>query len=163
MIVKILFAMFLSFIVYVSLVGSIEFDELVIGLVISFLVALLTKDLLVKDERKVMSVRRWLSCIWYLTVYWLYFEVLAHWNVVKRVFTMDIRPGIVRVPYYLDTEYGVISVANSITNTPGTVVVEVDEEERRYYIHWINATSTEEEGCYERISKAFEKYVRRFM
>ncbi|RLF07699.1 MAG: cation:proton antiporter, partial [Thermoprotei archaeon] len=34
-------------------------------------------------------------------------------------------------------------------------------EKKRYYVHWIDVKTTEEEGCYEMISKTFEKYVRR--
>jgi multicomponent Na+:H+ antiporter subunit E len=160
---KILFMMFISFIVFIFAVGSLGFDEIVVGLVVSFLIALITRDVLVKDERKVLSPRRWANCIWYFLVYWFNFEVKAHLDVVKRIFTMDINPGIVRVPYNLETEYGVVFVANSIINTPGTVVIELDEEKRHYYVHWISVVSPEETTCYEQISKDFEKYVRRFL
>lgn len=163
MIVKILFSAFVSFLVYISLVGSIGFDEVILGLAISFVVGYLTKELLVSDEKKVLSFKRWIYGIWYIIVYWFYFEVHAHLDVVKRIFTMDFKPGIVRVPYYLKSDFGVISVANSITNTPGTVVVELDERKRQYYVHWINVIAPEKKVCYENISEGFERYVRRFL
>lgn len=163
MIVKFLFAMFISFVVYIFAVGSLGFEGIIVGLAVSFLVALITKDLLVKDEKKVLSPKRWMNCIWYFLVYWFYYEVKAHWDVVKRVFTLDIKPGIVRIPYNLESEYGIVSVANSITNTPGTIVIELDEEKRYYYVHWISVVSPEERVCYEQISKDFEKYIRRFL
>lgn len=163
MLVKVLFTAFVSFLVYVSLVGSLGTDELIIGLVIAAIVGIITRDLLVSDEKKVLDPRRWLSALRYLAVYWFYYEPIAHWDVVKRVFTMNLRPSIVRVPYSLKSEYGVTAVGNSITNTPGTVVVDVDERRGYYYVHWINAPSVEEEFCYNNISKGFEGLVRRFL
>ncbi|MDI9644867.1 MAG: Na+/H+ antiporter subunit E [Candidatus Verstraetearchaeota archaeon] len=163
MLVKVLFTAFVSFLVYVSLVGSLGTDELIIGLVIAAIVGIITRNLLVSDEKKVLNPRRWLSALRYLAVYWFYYEPIAHWDVVKRVFTMNLRPSIVRVPYSLKSEYGVTAVGNSITNTPGTVVVDVDERRGYYYVHWINAPSVEEEFCYNNISKGFEGLVRRFL
>ncbi|MEM2125520.1 MAG: Na+/H+ antiporter subunit E [Candidatus Methanosuratincola sp.] len=163
MLVKVLFTAFVSFLVYVSLVGSLGTDELIIGLVIAAIVGIITRNLLVSDEKKVLDPRRWLSALRYLAVYWFYYEPIAHWDVVKRVFTMNLRPSIVRVPYSLKSEYGVTAVGNSITNTPGTVVVDVDERRGYYYVHWINAPSVEEEFCYNNISKGFEGLVRRFL
>lgn len=163
MLVKVLFNAFVSFLVYVSLVGSLGTDELIIGLVIAAIVGIITRNLLVSDEKKVLDPRRWLSALRYLAVYWFYYEPIAHWDVVKRVFTMNLRPSIVRVPYSLKSDYGVTAVGNSITNTPGTVVVDVDERRGYYYVHWINAPSVEEEFCYNNISKGFEGLVRRFL
>ncbi len=163
MIVKFLFSSFVAFLVYIMLVGSLGFDELIIGLVISLAVGYLTKDLLVKNEKKVLSLARWFYAAFYIVVYWFYFEVQAHSDVVKRIFTMKFKPGIVRVPYKLKSDFGVISVANSITNTPGTVVVDMDERRRYYYVHWINVISPKEEVCHENINAGFEKYIRRFL
>ncbi|MBC7120527.1 MAG: Na+/H+ antiporter subunit E [Candidatus Methanosuratus sp.] len=163
MLIKVLFTSFLSFLVYVSLVGSLGTDELIVGIIIAVIVGIVTRNLIVSDERKILSPSRWLSAVRYLIVYWLYYEPLAHWDVIKRIFTMDVRPSIVRVPYSMTTEYGVMLVGNSITNTPGTVVVDVDEDKGYYYVHWISAPSVEEGFCYNNISKGFEELVRRFL
>jgi len=163
LLVKVLFTAFVSFLIYVSLVGSLGTDELIVGLIIAVIVGLVTGNLLVSDEKRVLDPRKWLNALWYLTVYWFYYEPIAHWDVIKRIFTMNLRPSIVRVPYSLKTEYGVTLVGNSVTNTPGTVVVDVDERRGYFYIHWINAPSVEEKFCYNNISKGFEKLVRRFL
>ncbi|MEM2645765.1 MAG: Na+/H+ antiporter subunit E, partial [Desulfurococcaceae archaeon] len=57
--------------------------------------------------------------------------------------------------------YGITAVANSITNTPGTVVVDVDEERRCFYVHWIDVKAFEPEECHKMISETFEKYSKR--
>jgi multicomponent Na+:H+ antiporter subunit E len=161
--VKVLFTAFVSFLVYISLVGSLGTDELTIGLIIAGIVGIITRNLVVSDEKKVLDPKRWLNALRYLALYWLYYEPIAHWDVIKRVFNMDLHPSIVRVPYSLKSEYGVTAVGNSITNTPGTVVVDVDEKRGYYYVHWINAPSVEEGFCYNNISKGFEELVRRFL
>jgi len=163
LLVKVLFTALVSFLVYVCLVGSLGTDELIIGLIIAVLVGIITRNLVVSDEKRVLDPRKWLNALRYLTVYSFYYEPLAHWDVIKRIFTMDLRPSIVRVPYSLKTEYGVTLVGNSITNTPGTVVVDVDEKRGYFYVHWINAPSVEEGFCYNNISKGFERLVRRFL
>jgi len=163
MLVKILFSALFSFVVYILLVGSLGLDEAVIGLVIALIVGIATREILVQDERKVLNIKGWGQFIWYAIVYIFYYEVSAHWAVVKLIFTMKIKPGIVRVPYHTISDYGTISVGNSITNTPGTVVIDIDEERGYYYVHWIYVTSPDEETCFKSICEPFEKHVRRFL
>ncbi|RLG77421.1 MAG: cation:proton antiporter, partial [Thermoprotei archaeon] len=57
------------------------------------------------------------------------------------------------------TDYAMTTIANSITNTPGTVVVDVDPVERNFYVHWIDVKTTEPEEARLRISNVFEKYA----
>lgn len=42
--------------------------------------------------------------------------------------------------------YAITMLANSITLTPGTLTVDVDEDNGTYYIHWINITNIEPSG-----------------
>lgn len=50
--VKVLFTAFVSFLVYISLVGSLGTDELTIGLIIAGIVGIITRNLVVSDEKK---------------------------------------------------------------------------------------------------------------
>jgi multicomponent Na+:H+ antiporter subunit E len=163
LIIKVLFSALMSFLIYLALVGSLGSEELIIGAVIALIVGIITRNLIISDEKRVLSARGWIGALWYLIVYSLYYEALSHLSVVKSIFTMDLKPAIVRVPYRLKSDYGITAVGNSITNTPGTVVVDIDEERGYYYVHWINAPSTDEEYCHNNISKSFEEHVRRFL
>lgn len=163
MFVKILFSSLFSFIVYILLVGNLGPDEIIIGLAIAVVVGILTRGLLVRNEKKVLDVKRWGRFVWYAMVYSFVHEPMAHWDVVKRIFTMDISPGIVRVPYHTESDYGTMSVGNSITNTPGTIVVDMDEERQYFYVHWIFVTSPDEETCFRKIAEPFERRVKRFL
>lgn len=84
----------------------------------------------------------------------------ANWDVAKRVITGDIRPGIVKFNPRLKTNMGRMMLANSITLTPGTLTVDIDDD-GVFYIHAINLTSDspgEEEIC-----GSFGQWARRIM
>ena len=65
-----------------------------------------------------------------------YLEILAHWDVAKRVFTGRIRPAIVEVPIGFHTSLGKTMFGNSITMTPGTLTVRAAHD-RKFYVHTI--------------------------
>ena len=59
---------------------------------------------------------------------------------------------------------GVLTVlANSITLTPGTITMDIDERQGRtwYYIHWIDVQETDREAAGDAIKGRMEKWVRR--
>ena len=74
----------------------------------------------------------------------------ANVDMARRCFTgcTDINPGIVKVPVGLKSDYGQAALSNSITLTPGTITMDVAEQEGQtyYYIHWIDVTASGEEA-----------------
>ena len=88
----------------------------------------------------------------------------ANIDVAKRAFSpaCPVNPGFVKVPADVKTEYGRSMLANSITLTPGTITMDIAEEEGKtyYYIHWIDVKATGEEAG-EAIKGKLEKGVRR--
>lgn len=156
--------MYSAYIVYSTPSPEILYGDLLIGAAVSFVGALLLAEVLItKHPSKAFDPRRWAWLLAYAAHYFTLMELKAHLDVIKRILhpKMPIRPGIVRVPYYVETDHGIVAVANSVTNTPGTVVVDLDTGARKYYIHWIDVLSTDERACFEAIAKDFEKYARR--
>lgn len=155
--------MILTYVVYLTFSGSVSAYDLILGLIISMVSGYLTAELLVKDVGKALSIRRlaWLVAygVYYLTVA----EFKAHYDVIKRILhpKMPINPGIVRTPYNVSNDYSIVTIACSITNTPGTVVVHLDESNRRYYVHWIDVKAPDPKTTYENIVKDFERFVKR--
>jgi len=158
---------FLAFFsLWLLLTSALKFDEILVGAAASLLVAYLTSEIMVYGGvRDKFNPARWFWALFYLAYYWLYAEVKAHYDVIRRILSprMPLRPGIVRVPYTLKSDCGIVCVANSITNTPGTVTVELDEERKTYYVHWIWVVSPDPKVCHREIAAPFEKYVRRFL
>jgi len=65
------------------------------------------------------------------------------------------------VPYGVNSEYSIVSIANSITNTPGTVVVDIDEDRKFFYVHWIDAQAFDDQEARRTVSEVFEKELSR--
>ncbi|MCS7111703.1 MAG: Na+/H+ antiporter subunit E [Ignisphaera sp.] len=151
----------LAFIVYIVFTGAITVYDVVTGILVSFVIGLVTADITVSNPLKPFDVRRWIYLIFYTLYYFLVAEVRSHIDVIKRILSprMPINPGIVKIPVRVKSDYSITAVANSITNTPGTVVVEFDESGKYFYVHWIDVKRIDEEGAYKEISHIFEKYV----
>ena len=149
----------ITFILYIAFVGSLEPTDLVFAIVISCVVAALVGGVVVEHGGKLFSLRRLGYLIAYAIHYLLIVEVKAHAGLIKRIITGEVKPAIVKVPYGVKTDYALLMVANSITNTPGTVVVDVDEGKRVMYVHWIFAKTLEPKEAREYVSKLYEKYA----
>lgn len=148
--------------IYLALAGSVSPTDLIFGAFAAAVTAWVVSDLLVSQPRK-LSVVRLAHLIKYLIKYFLVDEVRAHLDVARRALSpsMPLNPGFVEVPYDLESEYAVLMVANSVTNTPGTVTVAVDEGRKRMYIHWIDVKALEPEACRDAITRWFEENARK--
>jgi multicomponent Na+:H+ antiporter subunit E len=91
-----------------------------------------------------------------------WYVLVANLDVVYRVVhpEMPIKPGIVKVKTILKTPAGRTMLANSITLTPGTLTVDIDDNDY-LYIHWINVKSDDIEQATRHIVSRFEKVLRR--
>ena len=82
--------------------------------------------------------------LWLLARFLAYFVkilVIANWQVAKLVLNraMPIRPRLIRYDVAGLTPIQITTLANSITLTPGTLVVDVAPDDRFLYVHCINA------------------------
>ncbi len=69
-------------------------------------------------------------------------NAVVAWEVLTP--THSIRPGIVRVPTGARTDLEVAILANLISFTPGTLVIEVDEDPRALYVHALHLRTPED-------------------
>ena len=163
---RFIFTTILLLIVWTLMSGVMElgrWDEWSIGLAMSALIAAFTSTMLIQGSAKdILSPQKWIRAIAYIPFY-THAEIKSHIDVIKRILNpaMPINPGIVSVPYEVETDFGITTVACSITNTPGTVTIDVDENRKRFYVHWIDVTSPDETVCYQQIAEAFDKRLRR--
>jgi len=149
----------LAFVTYLLFTGSVTPYDLLTGVIVGVTVGLLVGRFLVKNDAKALNPVRWTWGLIYFLWYFLVAEVKAHLDVIGRIITGNFEPGIVKVPLKVKSEYARALVANSITNTPGTVVVDVDED--YLYVNWINVTTEEPEEAKKEICEEFEKYAER--
>jgi len=153
----------LAFIVYIIFSGSVSPYDIVTAVIVAVIVGLLTANLMIGNPGKLLQVRRLGWLIAYAFRYFFVDEVKAHLDVMSRIVkpSMPINPGIVRVPYDVESDYAMTTIANSITNTPGTVVVDLDTERKVFYVHWIDVKALEAERTKKEISEVFERFARR--
>ncbi len=147
----------LAFLTYMVFTGSVKPYDVVTGLVVAVVVGVLMGR--IAGSCGALNPGRWLWAIVYFLWYMFVAEVRAHLDVIRRVITGDVNPGIVKVPIQLKNEYARTIVANSITNTPGTVVVDMDSD--FMYVNWIDVKSEDSELARKEISEDFEKFAGR--
>ncbi len=124
-----------------DLIGYVfHWQELVAGVVIALIAAGISRIMLGKAENSKLFFR-FFWFIFYLPI-WFIALTKANIEVAIMVFTGNIRPGIVKIEPGLKTDLGKTILANSITLTPGTLTVDLDEKSDAMYIHWIKVKET---------------------
>jgi len=152
----------LAFIVWALLNWVPDWQHLVVGIFASALVAYITGDMFVQRPHLFRHMERYLWFLKYIPVFlWEMFK--ANIDVAYRVSHPDlpIHPGIVKVKTSLRSDTGLTFLANSITLTPGTLSVDIDEEAGYIYVHWIDVKHKDVEKATEAIVSRFESILKR--
>lgn len=152
-------AFVVSYGVWLALVGTLNWQELLIGGVISAIVAALGWRYFSQVGFSRLSVKKLLYLILYIPVFF-WAMIKANFDVAYRVIhpRMPINPGIVVIKTDLKSDSGKLALANSITLTPGTLTMDVEGDSM--LIHWINVKSKDTKRATEIISKRFERFLK---
>ena len=141
-------AAFLMYLILTAGSGTIGFwslSELIMGVLLASLTGLIARKFLCKSKSyRLLSPLRLLLLLVYVPFPFFVELTKANLDVAYRVITMKIRPGIIRVHSGLKTDFGVFMLANSITLTPGTLSVGIDETTNDLFIHNINVGEGDE-------------------
>jgi multicomponent Na+:H+ antiporter subunit E len=157
-----MFVFVVSFITYLLLSWSGDMSKQEVT--IAFFLAIVVSFVASRSSRsgfwsmKGLSPIRWWNFLHYVFGPFALGLWQANWDVAKRVITGEINPGIVKFNPRLKTDIGRMMLANSITLTPGTLTVDIDED-GMFYVHAIFLTSPNPGE--EQICGPFGKWVRR--
>lgn len=121
-----------------DVVGLWSYSELILGIILSLIVGGIAQKIFVKQSLRMLNPMRWIIFLVYIIGPFFVALLKANLDVAYRVITGRIKPGIVRISPGLKTDLGVSLLANSITLTPGTLSVDVDEDTNDLYVHWIH-------------------------
>ena len=151
---------------WVLLTWNFSSGELTAGVLVSLAAALFSSRFMVHGSAfHFANPAKLFGLIYYVLVVFPVELIKANVDVAKRCFggCKNINPGIVKVPVDLESEYGQAMLANSITLTPGTITMEITEEDGQtyYYIHWIDVTAPSGKEAGDAIKANLEKGVRR--
>lgn len=85
--------------------------------------------------------------------------VKANINMVRYVYSprIDIHPGIVKVHMRLKSPIGRLALANSIALTPGSLVMDIEDD--AMFIHWLDVKTVDPDEATEMITGPFEKHL----
>ena len=144
--------------------GLWSLEEILLGVILSLITGFITRKIFIKKDFRMINPVRWLTFIIYIIGPFFIGMAKSNIDVAYRVITGKIKPGIVRISPNLKTDLGITLLANSITLTPGTLSVDIDEEKNDLFIHWINVDEKELKGDTvetRAVCGDFEKWVRR--
>ena len=146
------------FVVWLAFTSSLDRQEVIAGLITSFLIALFTSRFFDCCSLAIFSPVRLFWVLAYLFVF-LRELVKANFDVARRVLSpsLPINPGIVKFTTKLKTDYAKMVLANSITLTPGTLSVDMIGD--TLYIHWINVKTLDPEQAHREIAEKFENIL----
>lgn len=153
------------YIIWITFTLTFATEELIGGLAASFVASLIACRFFVHDDPLyIFNFKRLFYMIAYIPIF-IRELIKANIDVAKRSFNpkLPINPGIVKVPTDMKSEYGLAMLCNSITLTPGTISMDVTEEnDKNYiYIHWIDVQSKNPVEAGNMIKGSLESGVRR--
>ena len=152
----------ISFAVWTFLTWPLDYQHIIIGILVSALTSFITGDMFVRRPHVFKSLSRYLWFGYYIPLF-IWECIKANIDVAYRVGHPDlpINPGIVKVKTTLKSDTALTFLANSITLTPGTMSVDIDKEGGFLYIHWINVRDTDIKRATEEIVTKFEDILKR--
>lgn len=146
--------------IWLLLTWSLDGQDLLTGGVLCAVISLFLIRLGRLTTPALLQPRRWFWFVVYV-FYFLYYCLRANLDVAYRALHPDlpIRPGIVKVPTTLTSDVARTFLANSITLTPGTLTIDIQDD--HLFIHWINVQGEHPDEQAGLIVKRFETILRR--
>lgn len=118
--------------IWIALTGSFTYINLITGFIINFFVLwVISRDS--PDKRYFTTAFKVVGFFFYF----LYEMLKANWQVAYEVMTSNLhmKPGVVKMELEAKTDLEITLLANLISLTPGTLVIDVSDDRKVMYIH----------------------------
>lgn len=149
---RLLFWTVLLFVMWMVLTSNFQIANIVVGLGVSFSIALLYTKLFMHKAFE------FISPFWFMVYLYVLLKnlILSNIRISKRVLSRDMKlsPAIVAVKTDLESDWKKLLLANSITLTPGTLTLDIKDD--TLFIHDIEY---HEGSNKENITKEFEDII----
>lgn len=157
---RVTISLFISlFAIWLMLNSTLAWHVVVLGLVLAAAGAVALKDIATAYAGIRLSSK---SIVYYFAYLGLFLKelVMANLNVARLVLKPDpnLQPAIIQVKTELKTAVGRLALANSITLTPGTLVVEIKDDS--LFIHCIDVSEANPTDDVRESVARFEKYLK---
>ncbi len=149
---------FFTLLLIYLLLSKFTVDEVILGSIVSAFLTILSAKYLSLSIGPAFPIQLLKFVFIYLPVF-IWKLVLANLDVARRVLSpkIPLNPGIVKVKTELPGELGKLTLANSITLTPGTLSIDVDED--YIYVHTVEIKGETEAEHQKNISGLFERIL----
>ncbi len=150
------------FVVWTALAG-LKVQELMVGFLVSLgITMLLNRGEDQSSKEKVDDGSAVVSVIKFVFIYiplFIFKVIHSNFQMAKIVLSpkMDMRPGFVSIKSGLESDAGKLTLANSITLTPGTVTLDLVDD--NILVHWVDVEGDDDGDHMESISGDFEKVL----
>ena len=154
------FSLFIVLYLLWILVAGVNTSELILGAVVALIVSYILADYVNALFGLNSIVKSLLFIALYIPI--LIIELVkANVDVARRVLdpNLPLNPGFVKIPTDIKSDIGKLTLANSITLTPGTLSIDADDE--NVYIHWIDVQGHSPSEYQSKVSLKFEEILRR--
>jgi multicomponent Na+:H+ antiporter subunit E len=151
-----------SLLVWLGLTWPVTVPELLAGVLVAGLVAVLTGDMFVGRPHQLAEVRRYAWFGVYLPLFlWecLKASLDLAWRTIHP--KLPIRPGIVRIKTGLVSDTGLTFLANTLTLARPVLTVDVDREAGVLYVHWVAVPGEGMEEATRAVVGRFESVLKR--
>ncbi|WP_258877772.1 Na+/H+ antiporter subunit E [Candidatus Xianfuyuplasma coldseepsis] len=147
------------FAIYVLLAGF-AVQELILGALISVILTIIIARYVNYQVDLKLPLRIVIFLVIYLPVF-IWQLLLANLDVARRVLSpkIPLNPGFVKIDSELQGDFAKLMLANSITLTPGTLSVDVHEQD--LYVHTVDVKGSTQEEHKAHISALFESILGR--
>lgn len=143
--------------IYLLLAGFL-IEEVILGVIISAVLTFILSKYLDYAIDITFPVKLLKFVFIYIPVF-IWKLILANLDIARRVLSpkIPLNPGIVKVKTDLKGDLGKLTLANSITLTPGTLSIDVDND--HIYVHTVDVKGVGEVEQSKNIAGPFEKIL----
>lgn len=159
-IVRVLLTMAYLLIGWLLFTWSLSPGSIVLGLIHSLIISLLTFPIFVEEDEA--ARRSHIPRLEFLGVYLvvLIFQMyVASFKVLAQILRGRINPGVVHFRTRLRSDVARLALTNSITLTPGTITLYLDDD--HVIVHWLDARTTHSKYASNLIAGPYEKLLGR--
>ena len=158
------------FVFWLLITWTVAVQELVAGVIVSAVVSLFSSRFFIHAKAfYLLHPCRLINLLYYSVVIFIWELIKSNCKLAVCALSprMKINPGFVRIPTRLRGEYAQTMLANSITLTPGTITVDIEQDKSAkdaaawMDIHWINVEDSDPQKAGELIKGRMEKCLRR--
>ncbi|MGM0432031.1 MAG: Na+/H+ antiporter subunit E [Spirochaetota bacterium] len=152
----------MMFIMWLLFTASFDPFSLTMGVIGSLLIAAMTYDVFI--ARHQAHIKFFLPNPFFLIIYILvliYSMYSASFRMLGAIITGNVHPRIVHFRTRLRSDFARMLLANSITLTPGTITLDLNDD--HLTVHWLFCSTTHSKAAGEAIKGRLEAVARRVL